>query len=123
MRPVDADKVIENIDEWLDSVGYATVGKGLSYYGELIGCVDETPTITPSDWVSVEDRLPSGNGRYIVCACDANEPLNEQIWGDTVVICAEYYDKCWTWYEGICEYDLDGLVTHWMPLPEPPKED
>ena len=49
MRLIDADKVVENIDEWLDSVGYATVGKGLPYYGELIGCVDEAPTLTPQN--------------------------------------------------------------------------
>ena len=119
MRLVDADKVVENIDEWLDSVGYPTVGKGLSYYGELIGCVDEAPTITPSGWVSVEERPPEGNGEYIVTACDEGCPAGEGIWYDTVVVFAEYYDGCWTWNDGT-EYDLTDIVTHWMPLPAPP---
>lgn len=45
MRSIDADKTIDNINEWLDTVGYAVIGKGLSYYAELIGCIDESPTI------------------------------------------------------------------------------
>lgn len=49
-RYIDADKLKNEIDEWLDSVGSALIGKGLSYYGELIGCIEDTPT---SDVVEV----------------------------------------------------------------------
>ena len=48
-RLVEADAVVEQIDEWIDVVGYATVGKGLSYYGELLGCIEDAPTIIPAD--------------------------------------------------------------------------
>ena len=37
------DDAIEEINKWLDSVGTALVGKGMSYYGELIGCIEDTP--------------------------------------------------------------------------------
>lgn len=47
-RLVEADAVVEQIDEWLDTVGYPTVGKGLSYYWELLGCIEDTPTIIPA---------------------------------------------------------------------------
>ena len=33
----------DEIDRWLDSVGTIMVGKGLSSYGELIGCVEDAP--------------------------------------------------------------------------------
>lgn len=46
-RPIDAYQAIDIIDEWLDSVGTVMVGKGLSCYGELIGCIEDTPTLTP----------------------------------------------------------------------------
>ena len=46
-RPIDAYRAIDIIDEWLDSVGTVMVGKGLSSYGELIGCIEDTPTLTP----------------------------------------------------------------------------
>ena len=48
-RLIDEDDVREQIDEWLDSVGYPTIGKGLSYYGELLGCVEDAPTIIEAE--------------------------------------------------------------------------
>lgn len=71
-------------------------------------------------WVSVTERLPHFNQQYLVTACDENVPAGEGIWYSTVVVVAEYYDGCWTWDDSGTEYDLNGLVTHWMPLPEPP---
>lgn len=79
------------------------------------------PTLTPqNEWVSVEKRLPEKHSEYIVCACDEGEPIDERIWGDTVVVCADYYDGAFTWYEGNAECDISDIVTHWMPLPAPP---
>lgn len=74
-------------------------------------------------WIPVEERLPEKHSEYIVCACDEGEPIDERIWGDTVVVCADYYDGGFTWYEGNTEYDISDIVTHWMPLPQPPKEE
>ena len=74
-------------------------------------------------WIPVEERLPEKHSEYIVCACDEGEPIDERIWGDTVVVCADYYDGGFTWYEGNTEYDISDIVTHWMPLPSPPKEE
>ena len=45
-RLIDAYQAIDIIDEWLGSVGTVMVGKGLSSYGELIGCIKDAPTIT-----------------------------------------------------------------------------
>ena len=74
----------------------------------------------PNEWVSVEERLPEKHSEYIVCACDEGEPIDERIWGDTVVVCADYYDGAFTWYEGNTEYDISNIVTHWMFLPAAP---
>lgn len=73
-------------------------------------------------WIPVEERLPEKHSEYIVCACDEGEPIDERIWGNTVVVCADYYDGAFTWYEGNTEYDISDIVTHWMPLPQPPKD-
>jgi len=61
-----------------------------------------------SDWISVKDRLPTLNSDYLVFA---NNSIHIMIW-----------DKHWHSF-----LDLDGPlnhedVTHWMPLPEPPKQ-
>lgn len=119
MRIIDADAVK------LDYSGLAYIGPydflGIAdYFAQQIR---EQPTLTPqNEWVSVEERLPEKSEEYIVCACDDGAPIDERIWGDTVVVCADYYDGTFMWYEGSTEYDLSGIVTHWMPLPAPPKE-
>ena len=74
-------------------------------------------------WIPVTERMPDESGNYIVTACDEDVPYGEGIWYDTVVVYAEYYKGSWTSYENGTEYDLCGLVTHWMPLPEPPEEE
>lgn len=94
----------------------------------MIKALEEAPTIDAaevlrSQWISVKDRIPDSNGLFIVTACDERCSAVEGIWYDTVVVTAEYYKGCWTWYEGGHEYDLNGIVTHWMQLPAPPEED
>lgn len=72
-------------------------------------------------WIPVTERLPKRDGCYIVTACDEGYPYGEGIWYDTVVVMVEYCDDGrWLWYEGETEYDLCDIVTHWMPMPEPP---
>ena len=44
-RLIDANALKKEIDEWLDSVGEATIAKNRAYYGELMGCIKDTPTV------------------------------------------------------------------------------
>lgn len=84
--------------------------------------------VTIQKWIPVTERLPEKSGTYIVCCDDSGCPYGEGIWyRPGVVVCAEADvgtngGICWDWYEGSTIYDLDGIVTHWMPLPEAPKE-
>ena len=77
--------------------------------------------VTVQEWISVEDRLPEEDDNYIVTACDEGCSAGEGIWYSTVVVVAEYYKGSWTWYDGGREYSLEGIVTHWMPMPKLPK--
>ena len=72
-------------------------------------------------WISVKDRLPDKDGCYIVTACDEGCSCDDGIWYGTVVIEAEYYEGEWLWNENGTEYDITDLVTHWQPMPQPPK--
>ena len=74
-----------------------------------------------NEWISVKDKLPEKDGNYLVTACDEGCSAGEGIWYSTVVVVAEYYKGSWTWYDGGREYSLEGIVTHWMPMPNPPK--
>ena len=77
--------------------------------------------VTVQEWISVKDRLPDKDGCYIVTACDEGCSCGDGIWYDTVVTEAEHYKGEWSWNENGTEYDITCFVTHWMPLPQPPK--
>lgn len=75
------------------------------------------PTVTkPQGWISVKDRLPE-----IRHAVLGYTPFHENIWAITL-----HEDGCWYfWHPGTSKYDPDwyGPITHWMPMPEKPKEE
>lgn len=67
-------------------------------------------------WISVKDRLPpDGNKPYLTC--------RKTVKGRTVIesryLHTSYESPCVAYWEG----KKNGEVTHWMPLPEPPKEE
>lgn len=64
---ISREAAIEEIDKWLDTVGTALVGKGLSYYGELIGCIEDARAadvtqVVHGKWVDngIPDSILSG---------------------------------------------------------------
>ena len=60
-----------------------------------------------TEWISVNDRLPKKKQDVLTCSLD----------GDIGV------DEIWENLDGKIEFYLGGEnVTHWMPLPKPPKE-
>ena len=66
-------------------------------------------------WISVKDRLPAATDDFVLFT----------VGGD--VFYGNYDGKDWYKYEGDWETDVIYLepgerITHWMPLPEPPKE-
>lgn len=83
---------------------------------------------TCPEWISVKDRLPTeSDGTVLVCFPDVF-PYNSKehcvnAKHDQRVKTAKYSQFSNEWYIG----DMAGISkvrpTHWMPLPEPPKED
>ena len=66
--------------------------------------------ITVQEWVDVKDRLPEESGMYIVTANDGHAQR---------VSFVQWQKKNRMWnLTGARSY---WRVTHWMPLPEPPK--
>ena len=105
--------------------------KDCEFCNDIDGCVHRQKEIiadrliangvTVQEWISVDDRSPDKDGCYIVTACDEGCSCGDGIWYDTVVIEAEHYKGEWSWNENGTEYDITDLVTHWMPMPNPPK--
>ena len=99
MKAADA---IETLDNW---------------WKKYIECV-----VLPSEaakmprWISVKERLPEDHVRVLVCNDEGKMITAERAEDD--------------WWHTYCAYDVDrwdalesGVITHWMPLPEPPKEE
>ena len=85
MRIIDAYRAIDMIDEWLDSVEPVLVGKALSSYEELIGCIEDTPTLTPpNDPLTLGfDVVDTKTGQYP----DWEHIARTENWADGLVYC------------------------------------
>ncbi len=67
------------------------------------------------DWISVEDRLPSDGESVLGVIQHTNSITIKSVWY------GKYYDTdrdVPKWYSG----NYETTVTHWMPLPSPPKD-
>ena len=67
--------------------------------------------VTVQEWISVKDRLPE-NGRYVVCIAKRN-PFSR-----FMPMVARIEKNGWA--NPITEQYISE-VTHWMPIPQPPK--
>lgn len=68
-----------------------------------------------AEWINVKERLPMNNDA--VLACYYNSKLRFS------VVHIDRYDGYGRWEELQRDYDTNvWKITHWMPLPEPPKE-
>ena len=103
-----------------------------------------------SKWIPVTERLP-GSGVHVLLCCEIRsngavykkyvcdgyyaKRYTEQTWNNSGDIACEYreeddeYYLLEGWYEVVKNWDdynsivIGDFVTHWMPLPEPPKEE
>ena len=87
-------------------------------------------------WISVKDRLPEELVPVnIVWTNRRPEPYYADIKDKPFTATGIYCNGRWWWYSAVCEdylaeygesgadsMDKEIEVTHWMPLPEPPKE-
>ena len=71
---------------------------------------DAIEKLSKPKWIPVTERLPE-DGKYVLCFCRAN------------IICVLRRDKDGDWYENPAHVYMSSFVTHWMPLPELPKEE
>ena len=93
----------ENVDP-LEAVADYLLDNGVTFAKD---------TNVPS-WIPVTERLPDYLGVFVVAI---REPYKERVGND----CADFDPFAKTWLPSMC-WDKGYKVTHWMPLPEPPKE-
>lgn len=76
-----------------------------------------------SEWISVKERLPEKDGWYLVYA--PRYWGNSKIYGLDGLAYSNFkhnYKDHWGIERGTGR-GWPGIVTHWMPLPDPPKEE
>ena len=99
------------------------VNKGLNIARSAMRNPDAIPTLTPpNEWVSVEERLPEFPGfldHIMVVTCDKNGYVMPMVRERTLV----GYEWMERWLFPWHEIYVGPEITHWMPLPESPKED
>ena len=119
-RPIDAGVLQDNLTDIYGD------GNGLVYLKDVLGLIDEQPTLTPpNEWVSVEERLPEynpGTGAKSYWVAKKDNAGNWQMkiaqycdYGYAMTMDAET-EVTWR------DWDFTKIVnvTHWMPLPAPP---
>ena len=80
--------------------------------------------VTPDGWISCSDRMPEmGERQYYVLAADFKNNYPPSIPNTQVGVYGDWFnDGNPTWDDGDGEDLHLKEVTHWMPLPDPPKE-
>ena len=75
--------------------------------------------VTVQEWISVKDRLPEMPTDKIA---EGYVQMQVLVWCDKGRQCAWFQVDTKTFYDqpGLFGTEVDG-VTHWMPLPQPPK--
>ena len=94
--------------------------------------IDHAKPVTDNNvgckWIPVTERLPEDDGEYLALG-------NYFGWWHAVLMFAkdgrkvdeydfhERWENVWYDFDRECGHYIYGSVTHWMPLPEPPKEE
>lgn len=111
MRLIDADA----FDKALEDAQIQCKRNGGNFRFGVLSTVranlENAPTV--GEWVSVKDRLPEENQEYIVYVTD--------IEGEKCVTVDQWLSHARHWF--LFDDKAESKVTHWMPLPPPPKEE
>ena len=103
-------------------------GRVRTFNGAVIDYATAVPAadvVERPRWIPVTERLPEENGRYLVRYV-RDIDLEGGVHSDEVRT-MRFVDAQWR-FPFICNPDVRKFVTrekvtHWMPLPEPPKEE
>lgn len=121
MRLVSVESIEKFYKRMIDIIG-AEPGDIRFSARDIVRNLDNIPTVpTFGKWISVKDKLPEEEGDYLTYLGYGGGEIaelyfdkDEEKFGDLV---PKYCDGAID-----TEFEEAGAVSHWMPLPELPKE-
>ena len=89
-----------------------------NHIGELTEKVAQREEAQPK-WINIRDELPAPETRVLASAIDND--------GESIVVITEYTHRLYGlgltgWIEPWQYFSYNYKITHWMPMPEAPKE-
>lgn len=91
-------------------------------YGELAPIFLEGAEFAlDNQWISVEEDLPCNNPNNIHFGFTNNVLVIDDNKNTCIAFMKKYKDNEWIW-DSTNNFVFLPLMTHWMPIPEPPKE-
>lgn len=120
MRLIDADALVDALMTytWRDE-DERTIDDADEKREYIKGWLPNVPTV--GGWISVKDRMPE---KYFDVLVLVQYPKVNGYTGHYVVIAWKSTDDdSWDSDNNNFNNDPEGVVTHWMPLPETPKEE
>ena len=133
-RPIDANALVESIEElkrspWYngENGNYERIVRSYAIGTVVDLCAKAAPTldyVPRQQWISINSEVKPRHGNEYLCVCTLpDDPKHEWDWMSVLRWHMNgsngYVDRPHFTDEGV-----NGMtVTHWMPLPKPPKED
>ena len=81
------------------------------------------------EWISVKDRLPEKDGQYLCFTVDKLDHAGDEVIltfslnpNELSPVFDEDRKPCWVDFDTEVGFWEVKNVTHWLPIPEPPKE-
>lgn len=108
----DRDEYRERLDKANDAIEELRADKA-ALNGTVTNLLEQIKDIGKFRWIPVTERLPSENGFYL-CLYNHNHPGGVAMDEGLSIL---------QWFCGGWNLNEIYTVTHWMPLPTPPKEE
>lgn len=117
VRPIDANAMLSELRPVSFEAEHSAVQ--LSDVSKMMReWVERQPTLTPpTEWVSVDDRLPDTDGAYLVYAPTYTGGSSSSLDCIGGIMFSRFKHEKWSIESGY--YKRPNCVTHWLPIPTP----
>ena len=129
MDYIDRDAVLEavlNLPPKMDEQGYGWLGRRGVWQMLCDFPSSDVVPVVHGEWIPMVERLPTEKGWYLIYVSSEarNQPnvRTAYFYPAKIVYGNKPLWEVTTSKKSVSHDPMDGFITHWMPLPEPPKD-